>query len=117
MHPLTEKYSSFVKVLNRWMSENLDSRARPNFRWTTIAVSCDSLSAKHRDRNNAGLSAIASFGQFTGGGLFLWPNDQGTKETKINDLKCHDAHQQVVLFKGCQAHGTEDYQGIRVSVI
>ena len=43
------------------------------------------------DRNNAGLSAIASFGQLTGGGLFLWPNDQGAKGTKIDDLKRREA--------------------------
>ena len=66
------KYPEVTRALNEWLWWNLDPDSRGWFRWTTVIINDNFQADRHRDRNNVGPSAIATFGDYVGGGLFIW---------------------------------------------
>ena len=68
---VTTKYPSLTRLANEWFRANR-SDACPG--WTSITVNVNLEAAKHRDTNNAA-SALVSLGEFKGGDLFVWRND------------------------------------------
>ena len=73
------------------------------------------FSAKvHRDRNNDGLSLITAIGNFTGGNLLYWEDDDHT--LSLDDVSKHepqviDLHDQIFLMNGQCAHAVEAFEG------
>ena len=71
-------------------------------------------SRRHRDTGNEGPSAITAVGQYKGGRLRYWEEDQGKAaieslpedEAKILELK-----DRVHIIDGHRAYGVEDYEG------
>eukprot|EP00971_Amphidinium_carterae_P032361 637445-Amphidinium_carterae.1 len=70
---------------------------------------------QHRDNGNFGPSFIRAFGDFTGGELNYWPEDNGGPIDKLPQNKKHplDISDGIVLFNGNCAHSVADFDGER----
>jgi len=55
-----------------------------NFGWTSMTVNTGFASSPHRDSGNLGPSMLQAFGNFTGGELLTWQNDDRYKPIKYN---------------------------------
>ena len=78
------------------------------------------MSARHRDRNNAGVSAIVSFGNHVGGVLMWWPKDSCNMPTRLlenKDATKVDPFQTPCFFDGTKAHEACSFVGDRITLI
>merc|ERR1712048_54670 len=76
--------------------------------------------AVHRDGNNVGPSLIKAFGDFTGGELHYYPEDD--KSSKVEALDTSesamvDIGKGLLLFYGKRAHFVNDFSGERYSLV
>ena len=74
----------------------------------------------HRDGNNAGPSLTRAFGDFTGGRLLYYPDDDGRHA--LEQLREQDAiptrtKDGFLLFDGNRAHSVEPFCGERYSLV
>ena len=72
------------------------------------------------DGNNFGPSMIKAFGEFTGGELSVWPEDDksGSLKTLPEKKKITlDISKNLALFNGNTAHEVADFEGSRYSVV
>ena len=83
---------------------------------TSIQVNKNFLSQPHRDKANAGLSALIAFGAYTGGDLLYWPHDDGGDEFQKTPFEKRNAR-QLQLFDGNKLHATDDFEGERYSLV
>jgi hypothetical protein len=68
-------------------------------------------SAKHKDKNNVGESYIIALGDYEGGRLKVWHNDN--EEPEYVDIK-----NKFFKFNGAKLyHETEDFTGTRLSLV
>jgi len=72
----TMKHLNLLRLLARWLSEQQHFDAP--FPWTSINVNFGYATRRHRDNGNLGVSITKAFGDFTGGLLLYWPDDDGT---------------------------------------
>jgi len=74
--PPTRHYPNFVKLLCKWLVDNkLEEKLGCEFKCTAINLNANYAGARHRDGNNFGPSFLAAFGDFEGGQLNAWPED------------------------------------------
>ena len=76
----------------------------------------------HRDANNEGPSFIKAFGDFKGGQLNYWGDDnkaEGSVETccEAKDKVTMDISKQLLLFDGNRGHSVENFKGNRYSLV
>ena len=82
------------------------------FQYQAITINKNMKAKKHKDGSNNGMSVINGLGDFTGGGLFVYPNSK-TKTPELYDLKNH-----ILIFNGAKlAHRTDAYKGTRYTLI
>ena len=74
---MTTKHSDVFRLLCTWLRDQLPALCSMPFVFTSISVNFGYAARKHRDGNNVGPSMTKSFGNFAGGGLKYWPNDDG----------------------------------------
>ena len=125
-------YPSFVRLLNQYLRGQLEEimhdvtvplerrRMAEEFRWTSIVVNQDLKCARHRDGNNAGLSAIIAVGPHRGGNLLYWPYDdrkQTLGSLSLNHCTAMKVSKRVQFFDGRNAHETQDFFGKRTSIV
>ena len=98
-------------------------RAQPGceyFPLTSVQVNKNLLCQPHRDRANEGDSMIVVFGQFLGGAVLLWINDDGRMPVQVvveqGEPEKHLANTPL-QFDGRLVHGTESFIGIRYSLV
>ena len=115
----TLAFPNVSKLLNSHFRAIIPSELH-EFRFTSVTVNKDYASKRHRDGNNMGPSMIRAFGDFQGGELEYFPNDNGKKAVESLD----DAHKtrlnihgHLVLFDGRRAHQVAPFRGRRFSVI
>eukprot|EP01048_Picozoa_sp_COSAG05_P012980 COSAG05_NODE_1341_length_5140_cov_4.176949_6_plen_517_part_00 len=77
----------------------------PDFKFTSIQVNKNYMSAMHCDKNNLGNSYIVGVGDYTDGAL--WVHEK-------NDVQCHN---KWVQFDGNIPHCTLPYTGTRYTLI
>ena len=88
---------------------------------TPLLFSINSYAARlHRDGHNAGPSLTRSLGDFSGGRLLYFPDDDG--RTQLDEFRQYDAvpldtHSGFVLFDGNRAHSVEPFRGERYSLV
>ena len=114
---VTTKYPSLTRLANEWFRANR-SDACPG--WTSITVNVNLEAAKHRDTNNAGPSALVSLGDFKGGDLFVWRNDdrkQPLSSLPRSQSEILDTKREIAYFDGTKAHQTGITTGNRVSLV
>jgi hypothetical protein len=117
----TEIYPEVVQVISKWFTDRLPAEAK-DFKFTSLNVNKDYAAFIHRDGNNLGPSMISAFGDFTGGSLNYYPEDDASQKdlTKLGgeltpvklDLKAG-----LAMFNGNCAHSVDDFEGNRFSIV
>jgi len=119
----TSEYPDFAKVLCRRLSDHMPKEFKKHsYGCTSINVNANYAGRLHRDANNEGPSFIKAFGNFTGGQLNYWGDDnkaEGTVETCCDpkDKITMDISKQLLLFDGNRGHSVENFKGNRYSLV
>jgi hypothetical protein len=119
----TSNYPEFAKVLSRRLTDHMPKEFKKHsFGWTSINVNANYAGALHRDANNEGPSFIKAFGDFKGGQLNYWGDDnkaEGSVETccEAKDKVTMDISKQLLLFDGNRGHSVENFKGNRYSLV
>jgi len=118
--PPTRNYPEVAQLFNQYLLDRLPP-GMDCFKWTSLNVNCNYAAKKHRDGNNFGPSFIKAFGDFTGGRLKYWPEDdrQVDKLERLKDSQAVDIDlkKNLALFSGNCAHAVEAFQGERYSIV
>jgi len=103
-----KKYQNIFDISNKLFSE---CSPEPDFKWTTIQFNSNQKSKKHKDKNNIGESYIIGLGDYTGGRLKVWHNEN-------EDPEYIDIKNKFYKFDGAlKYHETEDFNGTRLSLV
>eukprot|EP00747_Dinoflagellata_sp_TGD_P162056 gnl/TRDRNA2_/TRDRNA2_179232_c0_seq1.p1 gnl/TRDRNA2_/TRDRNA2_179232_c0~~gnl/TRDRNA2_/TRDRNA2_179232_c0_seq1.p1 ORF type:complete len:698 (-),score=165.19 gnl/TRDRNA2_/TRDRNA2_179232_c0_seq1:183-2276(-) len=118
--PATKSYPEVVELLTKWLKDRLPAEAAKKFVFTSLNLNCNYAARIHRDGNNFGPSMIAAFGDFSGGELNYWPEDD--KGLELEDLPADKSvslklGSGLALFNGNSAHSVNDFEGSRYSVV
>jgi len=113
-------YPDVIQLVCQWLQDWMPADLEVPFTFTSINVNCNYAARRHRDGNNHGPSMIAAFGDFTGGQLSYWPEDD--KSTDLDDLKLEDKvtldiSKGLALFNGNCAHSVAPFEGDRYSLV
>lgn len=115
----TKHYPAVPKIMGQWLRDNQPDLGR-EFCYTSINVNRGYAAARHRDGNNEGPSLIKAFGDFSGGQLRYWPEDnkQGPPDRlSANDGVGVDLRKNLLLFDGNRAHEVTDFRGERFTLV
>merc|ERR1740130_1197017 len=119
----TTEYPEFSQVLCRRLSDHMPQElSKHRFGWSSINVNANYAGALHRYANNEGPSFIKAFGDFKGGTLNYWGDDnkaEGPVEDccEDKDKVTMDIHKQLLLFDGNRGHSVNDFKGNRYSLV
>lgn len=116
----TLAYPNVTKLVCDFLTDNLDPKEIPEFSFTGINVNRNYAGKRHRDGNNLGPSIIKAFGNFTGGKLNYYPNDD--RELQLDDLPKSDRvsidlKKNWALFDGRRAHEVDPFKVDRISLV
>jgi len=113
-------YPHFMKILCKWLSDQRPPELPVDFPFTTISLNYGYNAKRHRDNGNHGPSMTKAFGNFKGGHLCYWldddkglPLDQLRDEDKVRI----DTSSNLCLFDGNRAHEVEHFKGERYSLV
>jgi len=116
----TRDYPSMMRILNRWLKDNIPADMKCQFPHTSISLNFGYAAKRHRDGNNHGPSMIRAFGNFKGGQLSYWPDDNkaAAVETLLDEDKVTmDISQGLALFDGNRGHEVDSFTGERFSIV
>lgn len=116
----TRDYPSMMRILNRWLKDNIPADMKCQFPHTSISLNFGYAAKRHRDGNNHGPSMIRAFGNFKGGQLSYWPDDNkaAAVETLLDEDKVSmDISQGLALFDGNRGHEVDPFTGERFSIV
>uniref|UniRef100_A0A6C0FFT4 Prolyl 4-hydroxylase alpha subunit Fe(2+) 2OG dioxygenase domain-containing protein n=1 Tax=viral metagenome TaxID=1070528 RepID=A0A6C0FFT4_9ZZZZ len=83
----------------------------PKFKFTSIQYNKNNRAARHRDAKNVGVSYIVGLGDYTGGELIVF--DENEKNPVKNDIK-----DKFYSFNGSKyPHETAPYKGERYTIV
>jgi len=103
-----KKYKDCFEISKKLFNEY---SPEPDFKWTTIQYNFNQKSAKHKDKRNIGESYIIGLGDYEGGRLKVWNNENELPE--YVDIK-----NKFFKFNGAKLyHETEDFTGTRLSLV
>ena len=113
------RYVEVCRVLNRWMKDNLSLA----FCCTSISLNKGYAARLHRDSNNVGPSICRAIGNFKGGRLGYFRDDDSSHE--LEALQADHAQEAVYLdvkadfqlFDGLRGHFVEPFKGQRLSFV
>lgn len=101
-----KKNPELFKAIVEYANEILPT----GFEYSVITVNKNLKAKKHKDGGNDGLGCITFLGDYTGGGLYIY--DENDKPTLFN------THNVVIGFNGAKlAHRTEAFKGNRYAMI
>lgn len=115
----TLAYPNVSKVLCDFMRDHLPDGI-PSFTFTSINVNKNYAGRRHRDASNVGPSIIAALGEFKGGRLCYFPNDDKSLDLENlpkSDMVTLDLRKRMALFDGRRAHQVEPFSGERYSLV
>ena len=110
----TRDRPSLFRFLAEWIKQRRPIVFNMDFPFTSISVNFNYAARLHRDGNNAGVSLSRSFGDFTGGELTYWPNDDRRTPLELlreRDALVVDTRDNYTLFDGCRGHRVEPFTG------
>ena len=120
----TLAYPHVQRLLCQYLQDNGPEEVQKHT-FTSINVNKNYAGRLHRDGNNVGPSVIKAFGDFTGGLLNYYPNDD--RALNVEDVAANeragadrvsiDLSKNVALFDGRRAHCVDDFQGERFSLV
>ena len=103
--PLTKSVEQLIRLINNTMFSIAESRGT-DYRWSSIQINHNTISAKHTDRNNLGESWSFTAGHFDGGQLIVpYLRFKGAKPGVM------------VQFDGRRTHWSLPFTGERYSVV
>ena len=83
----------------------------PKFKFTSVQYNKNHRTARHRDAKNVGVSYIVGLGNYTGGDLIIFDEDEK------NPVK-HDINGKFYTFNGSKyPHETAPYKGERYTLV
>ena len=102
---------AYVKVRAKELDMDLDA-----FTCSSIQITKNLKTRRHKDKNNRGWSLIFSVGDHSAGELFI---DHETGEAELEGVKGNkvEVHNSLALFDGNQMHGTMPFEGERYAII
>lgn len=102
-----KKYPQLLKAL----IEFGNTVAPVGWRYTTITLNHGVQARRHKDTSNVGRSIIIGIGDYTGGALRVWEED----DSSYQDLELRD---RPAMFNGAtRAHETQPFEGERYTII
>ena len=103
-------------VLTKWLRG--DDRFK-DFSFTSITINRAHAAAVHRDSANIGPSVVRTLGDYNGGKLFWFPQDEGVEDVMSFsfDQSSELDTSMFQMFDGNKAHGVTPFTGDRMSVI
>ena len=118
----TIKFPSVFALLAKWMRCHQPASLGTRFPWTSISMNYAYAAALHRDSQNTGASITKSFGQFSGGRLLYFPEDDGLLDPrKLPDTDATpivvDTRENLCLFDAARAHGVQSFRGEHYSIV
>lgn len=119
----TFTYPNVMKILTRWIRDRQPPELKGQFHFTSINMNYGYAAERHRDGNNQGLSMLAAFGDFQGGELRYWPDDDGKVSRdqlqKLPASGCMTVNLQenMLLFHGQRCHSVKEFRGERYSLV
>lgn len=119
----THRYPSFSKLLCQWLLEQVPRELKGKVSFTSININKNYAARLHRDGNNIGPSFLKAFGDFKGGKLNYFPEDDkaldlNTLQNTLGDEKISiDACNGLLLFDGKRAHSVDPFEGERYSLV
>ena len=115
---LTKLYPAVFKLMAAWVSGAWPSS--PRFVWSSISVNSNYAARIHRDALNVGPSLTRAFGDFQGGELKYWGQDDGClslEELRTCPSTVLSSGKALCLFDGRRAHEVEPFSGERYSLV
>merc|ERR1712187_969906 len=116
----SKRYPAFTQLIVKYLSYRIPQEVK-NFKFTTLNLNCNYAAKRHRDGQNFGPSMIKAFGDFSGGSLRVFPEDDREKNDVSNlplsDRKTVDIKNNVAMFNGNSAHEVDHFTGNRLSVV
>jgi len=120
---LSREYPEMMQLLCRWLEDNAPRGYEHEFPFTSINVNFAYNARLHRDARNAGPSLLRALGEFSGGQLGYYPDDD--KALCLDQLqqlpdKCRvtlDMSKRFHLIDGNRAHWVEQFSGERFSIV
>merc|ERR1719221_788068 len=118
-----KRYPQVGLLFNRWLKDHIDrEHLGTDFVYTSININKNYAGRLHRDGNNVGPSFLKAFGNFTGGQLNYFPEDD--RSLKLEDLEAMtgksskiDVGKGLLLFDGKRGHYVDDFEGERYSLV
>ena len=117
---MTKQHPSVFQLLCRWLQQQSPDIYKVPFPFPSISINHAYAAKKHRDGYNAGPSVLKTFGDFSGGQLLYWPNDDGLVDVIAlpdSGALVFDAKREMLLFDGCRGHAVAPFQGERYSLV
>jgi hypothetical protein len=101
-----EKYAKVYEL-----AKALIKKEKPNFKYNSIQFNKNARTARHKDGFNVGVSAMITLGDFTGGNLLVFDeNEKNPQSVKTKN--------RWVIFNGSKfPHETEPFKGTRYSLV
>lgn len=112
---MSRKCPQVTRMMTLWLKGQ-----NPKFPATSISLNVNYRAARHRDRFNAGPSAIRAIGRFKGGQLLYWkrdPRNCKVKKLKRKDSTKLDLRERLHYFDGTRAHEVCAFKGMRFSIV
>lgn len=110
----TREYPQVTQLLSQILKDNRPEGAEIDWPFTTITVQSSHTAPRHREKGVLGPAVVKLLGEFTGGRLQYWPEDD--RSTKVEDLLedekvMLDAHGKMAVFDSRRCHSVEPYEG------
>lgn len=108
------QYPKVLTLLAKWMRDNRPDGHTKDFPFTSITVNSSFSCRRHRDHVNVGPSAIKAFGQFEGGEMKYWGDDNKTTSVDLlleKDATTFTVRDQVAIIDGNRAHEVTAFSG------
>jgi len=116
----TREYPKVFQLLCRWIRDRRPKDLTQDFTFTSINLNFGYAARLHRDGGNVGPSMIKALGDFTGGELNYWPDDNkaGPVDTLPPEGKVSlNLRDGLALFDGNRGHSVENFDGERYSIV
>jgi len=121
---LSKRYSEVMLLVSRWVRDRGPKRKRGgkllSFPFTSINLNFSYAAKKHRDRFNLGPSLIRALGEFDGGELGYFPDDDATLPVEflpMERMETIDIRRAFRVFDGRRGHCVQEFIGERFSVV
>jgi hypothetical protein len=99
----TKKYPHILPLFKKFIQSHY-----PEFEFNSVYVNRNTISKKHLDSENAGVSLLVGLGNYTGGQTVLYLPDE-----KKFSIKTHS-----LVFNGSKiSHKSETFEGTRYSLV